>query len=260
MSYRLFVLLLAMGFLFSTARASTPGTPSALPGPSSARLAQAGDYVVVVHGLAWLRDTLKPTVRHLQSEGYQVVRFKYNSHKPLDEATLVKEMGTFLKTTCPDPHRRIHFVAHSMGTVVTRLYLAAQPLPNLGQVVLLAPPNQGTELADNVAKSKLLQEIFGHGAPALGTAPDSLPNRLAHPTYTPGVIMGDRSMFWITSWMLPGPDDGVIRVERGKLPGMGGFLVLPANHINLPGNATALREMDSYLRTGAFLRPSPAVY
>lgn len=216
------------------------------------RTAQPGDYVVVVHGLAWLRDTLKPTVKHLTSDGYQVVRFKYDSRKPLDEAELVREMDECLATSCPDTTKRIHFVAHSMGTVVTRLFLARRPLSNLGQVVLLAPPNQGTELADVIGKSKFLQEIFGRGALALGTKPDSLPNRISPPDYKPGVIMGDRSMFWITSWMLSGADDGVIRVERGKLPGMGGFFVAKANHIRIPGNATVLQEIDSYLRTGTF--------
>jgi triacylglycerol lipase len=227
------------------------GTSGAAAG-SNSRLALPGDYVVVIHGLAWVRDTLKPTAKHLQDEGYQVVRFKYDSRQTLDEPALAQEITHLLQTECPDPTRRIHFVAHSMGTVVTRSYLQQHSLPNLGQVVLMAPPNQGTELADAIGKSKLLQEIFGRGAIALGTDASSLPNRLAPPTYSPGVIMGDRSMFWPTSWMLPGRDDGVIAVERGKLPGMGGFIVLPANHIRLPGDVSVLRAMDAYLRTGTF--------
>jgi triacylglycerol lipase len=223
----------------------------AAPEPN-ARLALPGDYVVVIHGLAWLRDTLKPTVKHLADEGYQVVRFKYDSRKPLDEQSLAQEITQLLHTECPDPTRRIHFVAHSMGTIVTRSYLQQHPLANLGQVVLLAPPNQGTELADVIGRSKFLQEIFGRGAVELGTESGSLPNRLAPPTYAPGVIMGDRSMFWPTSWMLPGRDDGVIPVERGKLPGMGGFIVLPTNHVRLPGDVSALQAMDAYLQTGTF--------
>jgi hypothetical protein len=116
----------------------------------------------------------------------------------------------------------------------------------------LAPPNQGTELADLVAKSRFLREIFGRGAPSLGTGADCLPNRIAPPNYAPGVIMGDRSLFWITSWMLPGRDDGVISVERGKLPGMGGFLVMPSNHIRLPRARAVLQQVDAFLETGSF--------
>ncbi len=223
--------------------------------PSTSRLARPGDYVIVVHGLAWLRDTLKPTVRHLEDQGYQVIRFKYDSRKALDEAALAAELSHLLKQNCPDPTKRIHFVAHSMGTIVTRSFLNHQTLPNLGQVVLLAPPSQGTELADLIGKSRFLQEIFGRGAPALGTTPDCLPCRLSPPTYGPGIIMGDRSMFWLTSWILPGPDDGIIPVERGKLPGMADFIVVPANHIRLPGNDNALRQIDSFLQTGGFTPP-----
>ncbi len=240
-------LFLSLVLLLSIATSSLEAAPAP-------RLAQPGDYVIVIHGLAWIRDTLKPTVQHLEAEGYAVRRFKYNSRDTLDESVLVTKFSEFLTLNCPDPQRRIHIVAHSMGTVVTRLCLEAHPLPNLGQVILLAAPNQGTELADLIGKSKFLQEIFGSGAPALGTHADSLPNRLPAPTYRPGVIMGQRSMFWLTSWMLPGPDDGIIRVERGKLPGLGGFLVVPANHVQLPGNALVLQAMDAYLTQGAFVQ------
>ena len=219
------------------------------------RNAQKGDYVIVIHGLGWLRDTLKPTVKHLTEEGYETVRFSYDSRKPLNVISLNQGLDELIKTNCPDPKRRIHFVAHSMGCIVTRSYLDARQPKNLGQVVLIAPPNQGTELADLVGKSKILKEVFGKGAPDLGTSPDSLPNRLPPPSYKPGVIMGDRSMFPPLSWMLKGPDDGVIRVERGKVAGMGGFVVVPANHTRIPGARPALEQMDCFLTTGAFSPP-----
>lgn len=238
--------LLLLSWVFSSS------TLSAAPASDSLRNAQMGDYVVVIHGLGWFRDTLKPTVKYLNQRGYTPVRFTYDSRSPLLEMELVERIDTLIREQCPDPKRRIHFVAHSMGCIVTRLYLKHRQPKRLGRVVLLTPPNQGTELADLVGRSELLKEFFGKGASDLGTHAASLPNSLPAATYAPGIIMGNRSMFAPLSWYLQGPDDGVIRVERGKMPGMGGFIVVPSTHTRLPGASGALREMDHYLQTGKF--------
>lgn len=217
------------------------------------RNAKPGDYVVLVHGLGWIRDSLKETDAYFTTKGYKVIRFVYDSRQPLQPEALCLAMERLIQDKCPDTKKRVHFVAHSMGCIVTRCYLEHHRPANLGQVVLLTPPNKGTELADLVGKSELLQSIFGKGAPALGTKPDSLPNRLPAPNYAPGVLMGDRSILFVTSLLLKGPDDGIIRVERGQIPGLGGFKVLHSSHVFLPGNELALAEMDQFLKTGSFL-------
>ena len=59
-----------------------------------------------------------------------------------------------------DPGKRIHLVAHSMGALVVREYLARGKPERLGRVVLLAAPNQGSPIAEPL-KWKPLGRLIG---------------------------------------------------------------------------------------------------
>ena len=235
------------------------GAPAqAAPVQAVPQNAVPGDYVVAVHGLTWLKDTMKPAVKNLEAEGYQVVCFHYDSREPLQPDQLVEALHDLVTGNCQDSRRRIHFVGHSMGCILLRLYLAKERPKNLGRVVFMAPPNQGTALADFVSRSRLLQMIFGKGAPSLGTKADCLPAQLPSVDYSPGIIMGNRSGYFILSPFLKGDDDGVIPVESGRVAGMGDFVVVPTTHSVMPGAQVALRQVDNYLQKGKFLREEEA--
>jgi pimeloyl-ACP methyl ester carboxylesterase len=147
---------------------------------------------------------------------------------------------------------RIHFVTHSLGGILVRAYTANHGIPKLGRVVMLGPPNQGSEIVDRIGPWKLFKKINGPAGQELGTGPDSLPNRLGPVDFELGVIAGDRSINWINSTMIQGPDDGKDSVERTKVAGMKEHAVFHVTHPMMMKNRNVIDATLRFLATGGF--------
>ena len=138
-----------------------------------------------------------------------------------------------------------------------RSYLARHCLPELGRVVMLAPPNQGSEVVDKLGGLFLFKWLNGPAGGELSTDANSVPHRLGPVNYTVGVIAGDRSINWINSLLLiPGRDDGKVSIERTRLAGMSDWMVIPATHPFIMKNREAIRQTIQFLRAGGFHHPS----
>jgi pimeloyl-ACP methyl ester carboxylesterase len=234
------LLLLALGLAPAT-RAEAP--------PVRAEAPPAREVVVLVHGLARSDRAMRPLAQRLEAEGYETRALRYDSTgKSPDE--LVADLSAALAECCADASR-VHFVTHSLGSILLRAGLAAEPLPSLGRVVMLAPPNHGSELADWL-RGSALSGMMGPTAPLLGTDAESLPNRLPAADFEVGVIAGSSSWNPLGSRMIPGEDDGTVSVESARLDGMRDFLVLPVSHTRILRSREAADQTLTFLRTGRF--------
>lgn len=220
--------------------------------PNSVADAEGQEYVILLHGLCRSSCSMRPMAHALSQAGYNVVNVDYPSRtasiEELSEATLA---GIVNDCQQRNP-TAIHFVTHSMGGILVRSYLSQHTLPNLGRVVMLAPPNQGSEIVDKLGDWWLFQRINGPAGSELSTDPTSTPNQLGSVDYCVGVIAGNRSLNWINSLLIPGPDDGKVSVERTKLSGMTDHRVLPTTHPFIMRNQSAIRDTLTFLRTGQF--------
>ena len=160
-------------------------------------------------------------------------------------------LGAELARCCAQA-RRLHFVTHSLGGVLLRAYLAERALPNLARVVMLAPPNHGSELADVVRRSRALRVAFGPTATELGTDSASLPNRLPPADFEVGVIAGTSTVNPIGSWLIPADDDGTVSVASARLEGMRDFVTLPVSHTLILLSGEATRQTIAFLQHGRF--------
>ncbi len=237
-------------FLLGSLLATLGGCSPAPSGPGGAA------PVIVVHGLGRTSASMAVLATRLERAGFDVVRFDYPSRsEPME--VLVDRLGDAVTACCTDAAQTTHFVTHSMGGVLVRSYLAQQPEPHRGRVVMLSPPSGGSEIVDAFADSPMLRSLLGPAGSTLGTDPTALVHRLRPIRFRLGIITGDRSLNPITSWIIPGPDDGKVGVDRARLDGAS-FLVLPATHTFIMNRGDVAEEIAHFLRRGRFREEEPA--
>src|SRR5690606_25556517 len=91
---------------------------------------------------------------------------------------------------------QIHVVTHSLGGILVRRYLHDHGVPaSLGRVVMLAPPNGGSEIVDTLAGWRPYRWINGPAGLELGTGPEAMAVALgpAPDGVEIGVTAGNRS-------------------------------------------------------------------
>lgn len=218
--------------------------------------APAADLVVLLHGVASSHLMLSPLAAGLERDGYRVVNLAYPSRTQSIEMLAREWLPARLHECGADTTPRVHFVTHSMGGIVLRQWLATQPsTANLGRVVMLAPPNAGSEVSDRLAAFPPFRWIIGVNAVRIGTRPTDPPRALGPwPAGAPalGIIAGDRSSNPLFSAWLPGPNDGKVTVASARLAGMSDFVVLPHSHTMIPFHADTLAQVSHFLRDGNF--------
>ena len=210
-----------------------------------------GDCVVLLHGLIRTSASMEEMQKALDADGYKVINRSYPSRDfPIEElAPMAVEAGI---EGCGEleENRHIHFVTHSLGGILVRYYFEDNELAQMGRVVMLAPPNQGSEASDDLRGVPGFELLNGPAGSQLGKGDESIPLQLGTPDFEFAVIAGDRSIDPITSAVLPNPDDGKVSVADTKLEGMSDFALVSVSHTYIMKNDEVIDMVKRFLRTG----------
>lgn len=211
------------------------------------------DYVVVLHGIARTYRSMQSLVKFLEANRYPVLNVDYPSTRiPLE--SLIEHINRQVEGFNRDHQRKIHFVGYSLGGLLARGVINRHRPPNLGRAVQLAPPNQGSEVADFWKNNFLFQWIFGPAGQDLGAEEKSFDRILGPVDYELGVIAGNRSWDPISSAMIQGPDDGKVSVESTKVPDLTDHIIISTSHTFIIYNREAWHQTIRFIECGKFNR------
>jgi triacylglycerol lipase len=213
----------------------------------------SGEPVVLLHGLALNTFSMKKIRTGLKKAGFRTCAIGYPSRDYPIDTLAARYILPAISRCFPGDTARLHFVTHSMGGILTRRLATLPNAPRIGRVVMIAPPNQGSEVVDRIGSTWWFEAWNGPAGRELGTDSGSMPRRLGAPDFEFGVIAATRSVDPLFSRWIPGRDDGKVAVEHTKLEGMRDFVEIPASHTMVLWMDETVRQAVHFLREGRFL-------
>ncbi len=218
--------------------------------------AHDGECVVLLHGLARSSLSMERMKWFLEDNGYQVANIDYPSREfeIAELAPMAVEDG-LNQCTAMESADRVHFVTHSLGGILVRYYYSERAVDNVGRVVMLGPPNQGSAAADEMHDWPGFEWLNGPAGYQLGKGENSVPLQLGSPEFEFAVIAGDESIDPVTSAVLEDPDDGRVSVSDTYLDGMQDFRLVGTSHAFMMQNGDVFELVKRFLETGAFPEP-----
>ncbi len=216
------------------------------------------DLIILVHGLAKSGRAMGAFSDELTQAGYQTCTLDYRSIGVKKQALI--DQAYLQINRCLDQSantQKVHFVGHSLGGLLIRHYLQEQAdliqQKQLGRVVMIGTPNQGSTVADHYA-DKFWIDWLGEIPQALTTSEESFGAMLDNPSYEVGIIAGTQGYNW-TNRHFEEPNDGLVSVKSAKLAHMHAYIEVNLSHHQLRSDPLVVSLVLSYLQGGAFMKP-----
>jgi triacylglycerol esterase/lipase EstA (alpha/beta hydrolase family) len=214
---------------------------------------KSSQIVVLLHGILRSKTDMLALDKALQKQGYETINILYPSREKSLEDLTEFVRNTIETSPYYTADKTLHFVTHSMGGLIARYYIAKHRPKSLGKVVMLGPPNTGSEFADFLNENKILgpifKSIFGPASQQLTTKYEHIDEDIDYPL---GVIAGSASINPLAPWVLDGEHDGIVTVERTKIEGMTDHITIKSTHTFMMFNPKVIKQAVYFLENGKF--------
>jgi len=218
---------------------------------ATCQMLNASHKVYVIHGFGGFALQMEKINQDLIHKGYITENFSYNSFtEDLDSVGL-----DLYQKVKQENFDTVSFVTHSMGALVVRSMLqyldATVPFPLIFRMVMLAPPNKGSEMADRYTNpaTKLL---LGPNMELMKTDPSSYANKLPVPVCEVGIIAGIRGRKPWFNPFLKEDNDGNVSLSLTTLGNEKDRVIVKSTHALMTQQKKVIRLINTFMRTGKF--------
>jgi hypothetical protein len=217
------------------------------------QMTQANYKVYIIHGYGGFTLQMEKINSALQSQGYVTENYSYSDFSEnLD--SLGRDLYQKIQKENMDT---VSFVTHSMGALLVRSmyqYMnSADHFPVVHRMVMVAPPNKGSKLADFFSGSSL-KFLLGPNVELMRTDTDSYANNLPVPTCEIGIIAGIRGRKPWFNPFLKEDNDGNVTPHQALLGSEKDFAVVKASHALITQQKQVIALILTFMKTGAFQR------
>ena len=209
--------------------------------------------VILLHGLGRSSYSMSAIAQALSRDDYVVVNYSYPSRQKSIEVLAEEVVGKNIAECRQAGATRIDFVTHTMGGILVRQYLQSHTVPEIKRIVMLGPPNHGSEISSRYRQQYWYRWFTGQAGQQLHAGADSLPNQLKPLSGVEiGIIAGSKSADPWFSAHLPAPHNGNVSVASIQLPEMQDFMILPYTHTFMMRSDVVIAQIRTFLKQGAF--------
>ncbi len=208
------------------------------------------ECVVLMHGLGDVKLSMLKIKKTLEDSEYKTFNIGYTTSNKTIESIAENKLSHKIKNISKK-YEKVHFVTHSMGGLILRYYLQENSIPTGSRIVMLSPPNKGSEIANHFKDSPFYQLILGEVGQQLATDSKVI-KKLKGIKPDIGIITGDTSANPYFSKIIPGKDDGRVSVNNAKLKEMNDFLIVSSTHLSIKYNNEVMRQIVFFIENGTF--------
>ncbi|MEA4936770.1 MAG: hypothetical protein VB102_09020 [Paludibacter sp.] len=218
----------------------------------SAPAVNASLKVYLIHGYAGPGFEMENIQKAIEKEGYLTENYIYQSMVK-DVEVVGKEV---FEKVQKENYDTVCFVTHSMGALVVRaMYEQMDSLtafPFIHRIVMIAPPNNGSPVADFFAQFNFLKFIVGPNVNNLTTNPVTGAGKYPVPTCEVGLIAGHYGAQHGYNIFVKGDNDGVLIPEMTKLGIEKDVVFVKSSHVGLLFDKKVVKHVLLFLRKGKF--------
>ncbi len=204
--------------------------------------------VILVHGLFRTRRNMRYLRDGIQALGYEV----YVASVPTTLSSLascVEALHHQLEKRI-NSHKDIYFVAHSMGGLIVREYLAKYQPNHVSRAVFIGTPHQGSRLASILLKIPLVSKLF---KPLIDLQPSHRQTlQRVGEAIEIGLIIGTHNNLLGGKLFLSAQSDGRVEISSADAPDAKDRIEFFLGHDEIHFKKETLEACHRFLQQGHF--------